>query len=86
MENVGAVTYSERYVFKDPPTEEKMSLFAMTILDELSHMWFGDLVTMNRWNDLWLNESFCNLYLSIHVYQGQQTGKISRCMDSFYKI
>eukprot|EP00826_Nyctotherus_ovalis_P036900 TRINITY_DN3317_c0_g1_i10.p1 TRINITY_DN3317_c0_g1~~TRINITY_DN3317_c0_g1_i10.p1 ORF type:complete len:912 (-),score=327.19 TRINITY_DN3317_c0_g1_i10:142-2877(-) len=58
MENVGAVTYTETYVFKEPPTEERMMDFAETILHELSHMWFGDLVTMKWWNDLWLNESF----------------------------
>ncbi len=58
MENVGAITYTETYVFKDPPTTERTNRFAETILHELSHMWFGDLVTMNWWNDLWLNESF----------------------------
>ncbi len=58
MENAGAVTFTENYVFKDPPTFQTRIGFAETILHELSHMWFGDLVTMNWWNNLWLNESF----------------------------
>ncbi|MSQ41648.1 MAG: aminopeptidase N, partial [Dehalococcoidia bacterium] len=58
MENVGAVTHSERMVFRDPPTENQRSSRAMVILHEMAHMWFGNLVTMRWWNDLWLNESF----------------------------
>jgi aminopeptidase N len=58
MENVGAVTHSERMVFRDPPTDSQRLHRAEVILHEMAHMWFGDLVTMKWWNDLWLNESF----------------------------
>ena len=58
MENVGAVTHSERMVFRDPPTDTQRQGRAEVILHEMAHMWFGDLVTMRWWNDLWLNESF----------------------------
>jgi aminopeptidase N len=58
MENVGAVTFSESYVFRDPPTGTQRLARAETVLHELAHMWFGDLATMRWWDDLWLNESF----------------------------
>lgn len=58
MENVGAVTFSETYVFRDPPTDTQRLGRAETALHELAHMWFGDLATMRWWDDLWLNESF----------------------------
>ncbi len=58
MENVGAVTFSENYVFRDPPTDTQRLMRAETALHELAHMWFGNLVTMRWWDDLWLNESF----------------------------
>jgi aminopeptidase N len=58
MENVGAVTFNERYVHRSKVTQDTRRGRANTILHEMAHMWFGDLVTMRWWNGLWLNESF----------------------------
>ncbi|MBP2435717.1 aminopeptidase N [Microbacterium amylolyticum] len=58
MENAGAVTFTEAYVFRSKVTDAVKERRVVTILHELAHMWFGDLVTMKWWNDLWLNESF----------------------------
>ena len=58
MENAGAVTFTETYVFRSAVTDAIRERRVVTILHELAHMWFGDLVTMKWWNDLWLNESF----------------------------
>ena len=58
MENPGCVTFSESYVFRSRVTEAQRERRAETVLHEMAHMWFGDLVTMRWWDDLWLNESF----------------------------
>jgi aminopeptidase N len=58
MENAGAVTFTETYVFRSKVTDATRERRVVTVLHELAHMWFGDLVTMKWWNDLWLNESF----------------------------
>ncbi len=58
MENAGCVTFTEDYLFRGKVTRFAYETRANTILHEMAHMWFGDLVTMRWWDDLWLNESF----------------------------
>ncbi|MDO4908785.1 MAG: aminopeptidase N [Corynebacterium sp.] len=58
MENSGCVTFRDEYVFTEPAAPHMYERRCETILHELAHMWFGDLVTMRWWDDLWLNESF----------------------------
>lgn len=58
MENAGCVTLRDEYVFASKVTGNMYERRANTVLHELAHMWFGDLVTMQWWDDLWLNESF----------------------------
>ncbi|HSF26920.1 MAG TPA: aminopeptidase N, partial [Actinomycetes bacterium] len=71
MENAGAVTLLEDYVFRSRVPDAMYERRAETILHELAHMWFGDLVTMRWWDDLWLNESFAT-YASV-LCQSQAT-------------
>jgi aminopeptidase N len=58
MENPGCVTFTEAYIFRSKVTDATRERRAETIIHEMAHMWFGDLVTMRWWDDLWLNESF----------------------------
>ncbi|QDQ94205.1 aminopeptidase N [Rhodococcus sp. WB9] len=60
MENPGCVTFTEAYVFRGAATDSQYEGRANTILHEMAHMWFGDLVTMVWWDDLWLKESFAD--------------------------
>ena len=66
MENPGLVTFRDDYVFRSAVTDTQRELRATTIAHEMAHMWFGDLVTMRWWDDLWLNESFAE-YLGTRV-------------------
>ncbi|MHA7198178.1 aminopeptidase N [Arthrobacter alkaliphilus] len=60
MENPGLVTFTEKYVFTSRATDAQYQARANTLMHEMAHMWFGDLVTMTWWDDLWLKESFAD--------------------------
>ncbi len=81
MENVGAVTYSERFIFRTQPVKSQLERRANVILHELAHMWFGNLVTMEWWNGLWLNESFATFM----AYKAMETlPEFKTAWESFY--
>ncbi|WP_372699301.1 aminopeptidase N [Arthrobacter sp. JSM 101049] len=67
MENPGLVTFTEHYVFTSRATEAQYEGRANTIMHEMAHMWFGDLVTMRWWDDLWLKESFADFIGTLAV-------------------
>ncbi|MFK3679329.1 aminopeptidase N [Microbacterium sp. NPDC090218] len=66
MENPGLVTFTESYLSRGAATDAQRAARANTILHEMAHMWFGDLVTMTWWDDLWLKESFAD-YMGAHA-------------------
>ena len=65
MENPGLVTFSERMVHREAATDAEVQRRELTVLHEMAHQWFGDLVTMRWWDDLWLNESFADLVAAL---------------------
>ncbi len=77
VENPGCVTFRDVHVFRSAVTDAERELRAMIIAHEMAHMWFGDLVTMEWWDDLWLNESFAE-------YMGYQILiEVSRFTDAW---
>ncbi|TJZ51039.1 aminopeptidase N [Streptomyces piniterrae] len=66
MENPGLVTFRDEYVFRSAVTDTERQTRGVTIAHEMAHMWFGDLVTLQWWDDIWLNESFAE-YMGYQV-------------------
>ena len=77
MENPGLVTFRDEYIFRSAVTDAERELRARSIAHEMAHMWFGDLVTMRWWDDLWLNESFAE-YMGYRV-----TAEATRFTDAW---
>ena len=86
MENAGCVTFSERHLFRSKVTDAEREARADTILHEMAHMWFGDLVTMRWWDDLWLNESFATFASHLAMVEATRFATAWTTFASAWKV